>query len=116
MNDFYELFYTKTGIDLHKYDLTTKIEATYYQNPYITKEMTLTPINTLINEYGNKTETYYEILEELKHIILNSQTNDLQINKVVMYSNYACLSLVVKEYDIFCDELIKQILYEFIKY
>lgn len=116
MNEFYELFYMKTNINLEEYDLTTKIEATYYQNPYMTKEMTLTPINTLINEYGNKTETYYEILEELKHIILNSQTNDLQINKVVMYSNYACLSLVVKEYDIFCDELIKQILYEFIKY
>lgn len=57
-----------------------------------------------------------EELEELKHIILNSQTNDLQINKVVTYSNYACLSLVVKEYDIFCNELIKQILYEFTKY
>ena len=116
MNDFYELFYTKTGIDLHKYDLTTKIEVIYYQNPCMTKEMTLTPINTLINKHGNKTETYHEILEELKRIILNSQTNDLQINKVVMYSNYACLSLVIKEYDTFCDGLIKQILYEFTKY
>lgn len=116
MNDFYELFYMKTGIDLHKYDLTTKIEVIYYQNPCMTKEMTLTPIDTLINKHGNKTETYHEILEELKRIILNSQTNDLQINKVVMYSNYACLSLVIKEYDTFCDGLIKQILYEFTKY
>ena len=115
MNDFYELFYMKTNINLEEYDLTTKIEAVYDENPLFTKEMTLTPINVLINEHGGKTKTYYEVLEELEHIILNSQTNDLKINKIVVYSNYACLSLIAKEYDVFCNGSIKQILYEFTK-
>ena len=115
MNDFYELFYMKTGIDLEEYDLTTKIEAVYDGNPWFTKEMTITPINVLINEYGDKTETYYEVLEELERIVLNSQINDFRIDKVVIYNNYACLSLIAKEYDVFCNGSIKQILYEFTK-
>ena len=115
MNEFYELFYMKTGIDLEEYDLTTKIEAVYDGNPLFTKEMTVTPINVLINEHGGKTETYYEVLEELGRIVLNSQINDFRINKVVIYNNYACLSLIAKEYDIFCNGSIRQILYEFTK-
>lgn len=49
MNDFYELFYMKTNINLEEYDLTTKIEAVYDGNPLFTKEMTITPIGMLIN-------------------------------------------------------------------
>lgn len=115
MNDFYELFYTKTGIDLHKYDLTTKIEAVYDGKPLFTREMTLTAINALINKHGEKTEAYYEVLKELERIVLNSQINDFRINKVIIYNNYACLSLIAKEYDVFCNGSIRQILYEFTK-
>ena len=115
MNEFYELFSMKTNINLEEYDLTTKIEAVYDGNPLFTKEMTVTPINVLINKHGDKTETYYEVLEELEHIVLNSQINDFRINKVVIYNNYACLSLIAKEDDIFCNGSIKQILYEFTK-
>jgi hypothetical protein len=111
LNDFYELFYTKTGIDLHKYDLTTKIEAVYDGNSLFTKEMRVTPIGMLINKYGDKTETYYEVLEELECIVLNSQINNFRINKVVIYNNYACLPLIIKRN----NEEVIQILYEFTK-
>lgn len=115
MNDFYELFKLKTNIDLEKYDLTTKIEATYCGNPWLTKEMRITPIPMIIDEYGNKTETYFEIMNELEYIILNSKINHLQINKVVVHNNYACLSLITKEYNVWGDEEETQILYEFCK-
>ena len=111
MNEFYELFYMKTGIDLEEYDLTTKIEAVYDENPLFTKEMTVIPIDVLINKYGDKTETYYEVLEELERIVLNSQINDFRINKVVIYNNYACLPLIAKG----DNEEVRQILYEFTK-
>ena len=112
MNDFYELFYVKTGIDLHKYDLTTKIEAVYDGNPLFTRQITIIPISMLINKYGEKTEKYYEVLEELERIVLNSQINDFRINKIVMYNNYACLPLIIKR----DNEDVLQILYEFTKY
>lgn len=111
MNEFYELFYMKTGIDLYKYDLTTKIEAVYDGNPLFTRQITIIPISMLINKYGEKTETYYEVLEELERIVLNSQINDFRINKIVMYNNYACLPLIVKRN----NEEVIQILYEFTK-
>ena len=111
MNDFYELFYMKTGIDLEEYDLTTKIEVVYDGNPLFTKEMRVTPIGMLINKHGDKTETYYEVLEELEHIVLNSQINDFRIDKVVIYNNYACLPLIIKRN----NEEVIQILYEFTK-
>lgn len=111
MNDFYELFYMKTGIDLEEYDLTTKIEVVYDGNPLFTKEMRVTPIGMLINEHGDKTETYYEVLKELERIVLNSQINDFRIDKVVIYNNYACLPLILKK----DNEEVRQILYEFTK-
>lgn len=111
MNDFYELFYVKTNIDLEKYDLTTKIEAVYDGNPLFTRQITITPIGMLINKHGDKTETYYEVLEELERIVLNSQINDFRINKVIIYNNYACLPLIIKRN----NEEVIQILYEFTK-
>lgn len=111
MNEFYELFYIKTGIDLYKYDLTTKIEAVHDGNPLFTRQITVISIGMLINKYGDKTETYYEVLEELERIVFNSQINDFRINKVIIYSNYACLPLIVKGDN---GEVI-QILYEFTK-
>lgn len=111
MNDFYELFYMKTGIDLHKYDLTTKIEAIYDGNPLFTRQITVISIGMLINKYGDKTETYYEVLKELERIVFNSQINDFRIDKVVIYNNYACLPLIVKR----DNEEVLQILYEFTK-
>ena len=111
MNEFYELFYMKTNISLEEYDLTTKIEAVYDGNPLFTKEMKVTPIGMLINKYGDKTETYYEVLKELERIVFNSQINDFRIDKVVIYNNYACLPLIIKRN----NEEVIQILYEFTK-
>ena len=111
MNEFYELFYMKTNIDLEEYDLTTKIESVYDGSPLFTKEMRVTPIGMLINKHGDKTETYYEVLEELERIVLNSQINDFRIDKVVIYNNYACLPLIIKRN----NEEVIQILYEFTK-